>query len=120
MSGVRDKITRQRAMAIDKFKSAKIIGILQEMKAGQNFGAAKITKKKLEDAGKQAIIITISEFTPDKLMNFYNIDVFVSLACPRIAVDDFAKYHKPILTYKEMLVGVGEKTWEDLLESGFW
>ncbi len=120
MVGVRDKIARQRAMAIEKFKGAKTIGILQEMKAGQNFGAAKIAKEKLEKANKEAIIITLSEFTPDKLTNFNTIDAFVCLACPRIAVDDFARYKKPLLTYKEMLCAVGEKSWEELLTSGFW
>jgi 2-(3-amino-3-carboxypropyl)histidine synthase len=120
MGDVRNKIIRQRAMSIEKFKDSKVIGILQEMKAGQNFGMAKVAKKKIEEAGKVGIIITLSEFTPDKLTNFNTIKAFVSLACPRIAMDDFAKYGKPILTYKEMLVAVGEKKWEDLLESGFW
>ena len=53
-------------------------------------------------------------------MNFYDIDAFVCLACPRIAVDDFAKYSKTILTMKEALVGLGEKDTNDLLEKGFW
>ena len=35
----------------------------------------------------------MDELTPDKIMNFYNIDAFIELACPRIAIDDFAKYH---------------------------
>jgi len=107
-------------MSIEKFKDVKVIGVLQEMKAGQNFGAAEIAKKKIEGSGKRAIIITLSEFTPDKLTNFNTVDAFVSLACPRIAVDDFAKYGKPLLTYKEMLCAIGEKKWEDLLSEGFW
>ena len=52
------------------------------------------------------------------LMNFYDIDAFVELACPRIAIDDFAKYPKPILTFKECLVAVGEKSYEDFLSEG--
>jgi len=60
----------------------------------------------------------MSEITPDKLMNFYSIDAFIELACPRIAIDDFAKYSKPILTLKEALVALGEKSWDDILENG--
>lgn len=119
-SPVRDKIVKQRAIAIDKTKEAKKIGVIQEIKLGQNFGPARLIKEKLEKQGKEVIWITMSEFTPDKIANFYNIDAFVELACPRIAIDDFAKYPKPILTYKEALVVVGEKSWEDLLEEGFW
>jgi len=52
-------------------------------------------------------------------MSFYNIDCFVELGCPRIAIDDFSKYQKPIVTFKEALVGLGEKTWEELLKEGF-
>ena len=58
----------------------------------------------------------MNELTPDKLMNFYSIDVFIELACPRIAIDDFAKYHKPIVTFKEALVALGEKSRDDILK----
>ena len=60
----------------------------------------------------------MSEMTPDKIMNFYNVDVFIELACPRIAIDDFAKYPRPILTFKEALVALGIKSWEEILEMG--
>jgi len=119
-TNLRDKIIKQRAVSISKLKEAKSIGVLQEIKLGQNFGPSKLLMQKLKKAGKQAILITISEITPDKLMNFYNIDAFIELACPRIAIDDFAKYKKPILTYKEALCALGEKSWEDLLNEGFW
>ena len=60
----------------------------------------------------------MNELNSDKLMNFYNIDCFVELACPRIAIDDFAKYSKPLITYKEALVALGEKSWDNLLKEG--
>ena len=41
---------------------------------------------------KKVVLISMSEFTPDKIMNFYYVDAFVELACPRIALDDFYKY----------------------------
>ena len=99
-------------------KEAKNVGIIVEIKPGQQFGSPKYLLKKLRAAGKTAVVITMSELTPDKIMNFYSIDAFIELACPRIALDDFAKYHKPILTFKEALVALGEKTWDDILESG--
>ena len=118
MNGVRDKILKQRAISISKFKDAKNIGIITEIKPGQKFGAPELLINKLKSAGKNVILITMSELTPDKLMNFYYVDCFIELACPRIAVDDYAKYRKPIITFKEALVGLGEKTWEEILEKG--
>ena len=116
MAGLREKILKQRLFSIEKLKEAKNVGIIVEIKPGQKFGNPIKLLEKLRNAGKTAIVITMSELTPDKLMNFYNIDVFVELACPRIALDDFAKYPKPILTMREALVALGEKSWEEILE----
>ena len=49
----------------------------------------------------------------------YDIDAFVELACPRIAIDDFAKYKKTLVTFKEALVAVGHKDIKELLSTGF-
>ena len=118
MLGLRNKILKQRAISIEKLREAKNVGIIVEIKPGQKFGSPKYLLNKLREAGKTAIVITMSELTPDKLMNFYYIDAFIELACPRIAVDDFAKYRKPILTMKEALVALGEMSWEEILERG--
>ena len=119
MKGLRDKIIKQRAFSIERLREAKNVGIIIEIKPGQKFGSPKKLLEKLKAAGKTAIIITMDELTPEKIMNFYNIDVFVELACPRIALDDFAKYPKPILTMREAMVAIGEKSWDELLENGF-
>ena len=116
--GVRDKILKQRAISIQKLKDAKNVGIIIEIKPGQRFGNPKYLVDKLKEMGKDPVVITMNEITPEKIMNFYHIDAFVELACPRIAVDDFAKYPKPILTFKEALVALDIKSWEDFLKGG--
>jgi len=118
MASFKDKIIRERAMAIDRFKRAQTVGIIAESKLGQKFGNYKNIIDKFKESKKKVILISMSEMTPEKVMNFYNIDAFVELACPRIAVDDYSRYGKPMLTYKEALVALGEKTWEELLEEG--
>lgn len=118
MKGIRDKILKQRVVAIYRFKQAKKVGIILETKSGQKFGSPKLLIDKLEKAGKKVIVIAMNEVTPDKLMNFYSVDGFVELACPRIAIDDIAKYNKPILTFKEALVALGEKSWDELMKEG--
>jgi 2-(3-amino-3-carboxypropyl)histidine synthase len=118
MAGLREKILKQRLFSIEKFREAKNVGIIIEIKPGQKFGNPRKLLEKLKKAGKNAIVITMSEVTPDKIMNFYSIDAFVELACPRIALDDFAKYPKPILTMLEAMVAIGERSWEDIVEQG--
>mgnify|MGYP002279770552 CR=1 FL=1 len=118
MNGLRNKILKQRIISIEKFKEGKNIGIIIEIKPGQKFGSPKFLIDKLKEQGKNPILITMNEITPDKIMNFYNINAFIELACPRIAIDDFAKYEKPILTFKEALVGLGIKSWNEILENG--
>ena len=51
-------------------------------------------------------------------MNFCDIEAFVELACPRIAIDDIERYKKPLITYKEALVALGEKSWEEAIKEG--
>lgn len=119
MKGLREKILKQRAISIHKLKEAQNVGIIIEIKPGQKFGSPKYLLQKLREAGKTAVVITMNEMTPDKIMNFYNIDAFIELACPRIAIDDFYKYNKPILTFKEALVALGIKSWDEMLETGF-
>ena len=118
MKGLKNKILKQRAISIEKLREAENVGIIIEIKPGQKFGSPKFLIDKLKEQGKKPIVITMSELTPDKLMNFYNIDAFIELACPRIAIDDFAKYSKPILTFKEALVALNVKTWEEILKVG--
>ena len=118
MKNVRERILRERVISIEKLKNAKRVGVIVEIKPGQKFGHPTSILNKLKDAGKEVVLITMNEMTNDKIMNFYNIDCFVELACPRIAVDDFKKYEKPIVTYKEAMVAIGEKSWEQLLDEG--
>ncbi|MFA5953264.1 MAG: diphthamide biosynthesis enzyme Dph2 [Candidatus Pacearchaeota archaeon] len=118
MKNTREKILRQRIISIEKLKNAKNVGIITETKLGQKFGTPEILIKKLKQQGKNVLLITMNELTPDKLMNFYYIDCFIELACPRIAIDDFAKFPKPIVTFKEALVAIGEKSLEEMLKIG--
>ena len=118
MEGLKEKILKQRTISIQKLKDAKNVGIIIEIKPGQKFGDPKYLVEKLKERGKNPIVITMNELTPEKIMNFYKVDAFIELACPRIATDDFAKYHKPILTFKEALVALEIKSWNNLLEKG--
>ncbi|MDO8642472.1 MAG: diphthamide biosynthesis enzyme Dph2 [Candidatus Woesearchaeota archaeon] len=119
MDEKRREIITQRAASIEKMKEAKTVGIIIGLKVGQKFGAYQLLKEGFEKQGKNVLLITMREMTPDKIYNFYTVDGFVELACPRIAVDDFERYKKPIITFKEALVVLGKNKWEELFTDGF-
>ena len=119
MTKLRDKVIKQRFAAIEKVKNSKNIGIIVGLKPGQKFGNFKIIKKKFEDSGKKVVVITMTEISKDKLINFHGIKAFVELACPRIAIEDYDKYDQSLVTFREALVVIGELKWEDLIEYGF-
>ena len=119
LDSLRNKIIKQRFAAIEKAKEAKTFGIIVGVKEGQQFGSVEYAMDRLKKAGKKYVVITMNEITNDKLVNLYNVDVFVELACPRIAIEDVAKFEKPLLTAREFAVVIGDSTWEDLLNRGF-
>jgi 2-(3-amino-3-carboxypropyl)histidine synthase len=113
------KIFKQRWGAIEDAKEAKNFGVLLGIKPGQKrFEEALRVKEKLEGNGKTAYLLAAREITPEALMEFPTIDVFVNTACPRISLDDSANFRKPILTKNETLVVVGELPWEELCKRG--
>jgi|SRR3989344_4920594 len=119
MTTMRNKIIKQRFAAIQKVKDSKKVGIILGMKPGQKFGSFKVVKDKFTKIGKEVVIITMKEISQDKLTNFSDIHAFVELACPRIAIEDFGRYDKTLITFRESMVVTGDMTWEDLLENGF-
>ncbi len=109
----RDHLLRQRYGAIALAKTATTYGIIVGLKIGQQrIETAKRIKKLLEDKGKTAYLLTMDMFSPSSLEGFTHIDCYISTACPRIAIDDYLMYKKPILTPIEIEIAMGEKTWD--------
>jgi len=114
------KIVKQRWVSSLEAQKAKRFGVLIGLKSGQKrIDEAMRVKEKLEKKGKKATLLAMREVTPEALMQFPTIDSFVNTACPRIALDDAKKFRKPVLTINETLVIIGELTWEELLQEGW-
>ena len=118
MKEKREKIIRQRIIAIDKVKDARKIGVIIDNKPGQHFGSAEYIKNKLEKDDKEVILINMDEITNDKLINLYDIQAFIETACPRISTEDYARFSKPVINYREALVVINDLTYEQLFEQG--
>jgi 2-(3-amino-3-carboxypropyl)histidine synthase len=65
----------------------------------------------LRSHGRTAFKVVMEEINPMSLMA-YRVDAYVNTACPRIAMDDSARYERPMLTIPEVEVLLGEREWD--------
>ncbi len=91
------KLQKEKALRQTKAMGAQGFGIVVSTKPGQeNWGLAGKLKGKLEAAGKRALLIYMENITPDLLLP-YAVDAFIITACPRIVIDDWKNYKRPVL-----------------------
>ena len=111
MSETRDRILRRRFAAIQGARDAESFLVIVCSKIGQNRSAeARRIAEMLRAHGKRAYIAEMEEITPMSLMA-YRVDAYVNTACPRIAMDDSARYDRPMLTIPEIEIVLGEREW---------
>jgi 2-(3-amino-3-carboxypropyl)histidine synthase len=109
---MKNNMLRQRYGAILACRSARRYGILVGLKRGQQrIKQAHEVQQMLDTAGKLSLLITQDEFSPVSLQGF-DLDCYVSTACPRIAIDDYLQYKKPIITPLELEIVLGRREWE--------
>ncbi len=109
---MKNNMLRQRYGAILSCRSARRYGILVGLKRGQQrIKQAYEIQQMLEAAGKLSLLITQVEFSPTSLQGF-DLDCYVSTACPRIAIDDYLQYKKPMITPMELEIVLGRREWE--------
>jgi 2-(3-amino-3-carboxypropyl)histidine synthase len=113
------RVMKQRWANIEEARGGNEFAVLVGLKAGQmRLEQALQIKRRLEEKDKSVCLLAINEITPEALMEFPTIDVYVNTACPRIAIDDTARFRRPMLTTNEALVVVGELSWEELCKKG--
>lgn len=111
---LRDKILKQRFGAITISKKAENFGILIGLKKGQQrFKLALDVKKVLDSFNKKSFFIALNNFSQINLESIRYIDCYISTSCPRIAIDDYMMYNKPIITPVELEIVLNKKKWED-------
>jgi len=113
-------ILKKRWANIHEAKEAEKIGILIGLKTGQKrLDQALKIKRLVENASKKATLLALREITPEALTQFPTIEAFINTACPRLSLDDDRKFHKPLLTPREMLVALDKIKWEELCKTGW-
>ena len=110
---VRDRILRKRFAAIQRANGAESFLVIVCDKVGQRREAlADELVAKIRSKGLRAYKAYMNELSPQNLMA-YRVDAYVCTACPRIAMDDAARYDRPMLTPPELEVAIGIRQWED-------
>lgn len=116
----RMKIMKKRSAAISAAKRAKKFGIIIGLKLGQRrLDDAFSLKKKIEEKGKEALLISMDEIGFANLVNFSEIEAFVDTACPRIALDGIEDLPRILITAQEALVMLGDMAWSEVWRATF-
>lgn len=101
MDAQRDRIIRRRFGAIQSASSARRFLIIVCSKTGQcRRELARNAERMVRDAGRVCVTAVMEEITPDSLAS-YQVDAYVCTACPRVAIDESARYSRPMLTVPE-------------------
>lgn len=114
MDAERRRFLQQRYGAIAMVRDAKTFGIISSSKQGQlRWKMALALKRRLENRGRKGFLLLAKQISPEFMVNFRHLDAFVSTACPRVAIDDYGRYPKPIVTPIELEIALGDRPIED-------
>ncbi|KAA0003260.1 MAG: diphthamide biosynthesis enzyme Dph2 [Thermoplasmata archaeon] len=110
---MRQKFMKIRYAMISNSMGKNRMGIIIGEKLGQKRVELAYEMKKLaEEKGMEAYIISSNNLSPDRI-DYMALDFYVSTSCPRIAIDDYSNYKKPLLTPIEFEILTGEREWEN-------
>ena len=101
------QMLKRRYGAIARAGDAERIAVIVSKKPGQKrMDLARRIMSLGEEQGKRMVLVYLDRMEPDALVNL-GVDAAVCTACPRIALDDQAKYNIPILTPPEFEILLG-------------
>lgn len=116
LNEIKTKILKQRYGAITLAKESDTFGLLIGLKPGQRrLNLALKIKKQLESYNKNSYLFALNNFNPININYIKYIDCFISTSCPRIAIDDYKQYKKPIITPIEFEIAMGIRKWSDYI-----
>jgi len=102
-------LMKQRYALIAKALDARTFCVLAGTKMGQRrLDLAHALTANARECGYDAYTATINEVTPGTLYQF-PAEAYVNTACPRITVDDAARFKAPVLTPVEFEMVLGKR-----------
>lgn len=110
---MKNKILKKRYGIVAEAMQGKKVGIIFCEKLGQQrLELAYRLKKAAMENNFMALLFSLNNISPDKI-DYFDVDFFISTACPRIAIDDAILYKKPLLTPIEAEIVFGERSWHN-------
>ncbi|ASJ15460.1 diphthamide biosynthesis enzyme Dph2 [Thermococcus radiotolerans] len=102
-----ERLIRRRWAQIAKAMDAERFGVITSTKKGQlRLAEAKRVVKLLREHGKYARLIAMNHINYPALEGF-DFDAYVVVACPRVPIDDYENWRKPVLTPPEVEILLG-------------
>ncbi|ACS33028.1 diphthamide biosynthesis enzyme Dph2 [Thermococcus gammatolerans] len=102
MDAEAERLIRKRWAQIAKAMDAKSFGVVVSTKKGQlRLAEAKRIVELLRGHGRKARLIAMDHISYPKLEGF-PFDAYVVVACPRVPIDDYENWRKPVLTPREV------------------
>lgn len=115
-----ERLLRQRFGAIAKAEEADEFGILVGLKPGQTrIRLALYCLEVIKSAGKRGYLIS-ADILSGQTLRAFDVDVYVNTACPRIAIEDWRLFHKPVITPIELEMALKLRRWEDYAMDEIW
>jgi 2-(3-amino-3-carboxypropyl)histidine synthase len=106
-----EKILKKRLYTIMRAFDAKHYAIIVGMKTGQHRPwLIELLKKKIINKGRRFTVFASSRLALEDLRGLpETVDTIVITSCPRLAIDDFHTFEKPVLTPGEAIMSLEEK-----------
>ncbi|NJE11240.1 diphthamide biosynthesis enzyme Dph2 [Thermococcus sp. MAR1] len=102
-----ERLIRKRWAQIAKAMDAERFGVITSTKKGQlRLAEAKRVVKLLREHGKYARLMAMNHINYPALEGF-DFDAYVVVACPRVPIDDYENWRKPVLTPTEVEILLG-------------
>ena len=102
-----ERLVRKRWAQIAKAMDAERFGVITSTKKGQlRLAEAKRIVKLLRERGKYARLMAMNHIIYPALEGF-DFDAYVVVACPRVPIDDYENWRKPVLTPREVEILLG-------------
>ncbi|MFA4640254.1 diphthamide biosynthesis enzyme Dph2 [Pyrococcus kukulkanii] len=120
MDELEERFIRKRWGQIARAIEAKRFGVIVSIKKGQlRLREAQRILKLLREHGREARLIVMDDVSYMKLEGF-PFDAYVVVACPRVPIDDYENWRKPVLTPREveLLLGLKEEYEFDEIPGG--
>ncbi|AJC72068.1 S-adenosyl-L-methionine:L-histidine 3-amino-3-carboxypropyltransferase [Thermococcus guaymasensis DSM 11113] len=107
MDNEAERLIRRRWAQIAKAVDAKKFGVITSTKKGQlRLAEAKRVVELLREHGKYTKLIAMNHISYPALEGF-DFDAYVVVACPRVPIDDYENWRKPVLTPPEVEILLG-------------